>query len=125
MSTIEIRQIKIMLDTNIPGKKIIPFTKSLLYNPELKNIGGLDEYPNFTMDAIFPTAYLNSLSYENRVKFFFDKNEMLKVFKIYNKKAFEIKKDNDEDIEISVQDSNAIDFTTLSDLREKKKKYKK
>ena len=124
MFTIEIRQIKIMLDTNIPGKKIIPFTKSLLYNPELKNIGGLDEYPNFTMDAIFPTAYLNSLSYENRVNFFFDKNEMLKVFKINNKEAFEIKKDNDEDIEILPENSNASDIADLSGYREQRKNIK-
>lgn len=109
MSTIEIRPIKIMLDTNIPGKKIIPFTKSLLYNPELKNIGGLDEYPNFTMDAIFPKAYLNSLSYENRVKFFFDKNEMLKVFKIYNKELFTLK-----------QFDNAL--PTIDNIEEAKKK---
>ena len=86
--SIDIRPIKIMFDTNIPGKQSVPFTKSLLYNPELKDTSGLDEYPYFTMDTTFPFSYLNSLSYEARLKFFFNKSEMMKVFKIYKPGLF-------------------------------------
>jgi hypothetical protein len=86
--SIDIRQIKIIFDTNIPGKQSVPFTKSLLYNPELKDTSGLDEYPYFTMDTTFPFSYLNSLSYEKRLKFFFNKGEMMKTFKIYKKELF-------------------------------------
>jgi len=86
--SIDIRQIKIIFDTNIPGKQSVTFTKSLLYNPELKDTSGLDEYPYFTMDTTFPFSYLNSLSYEKRLKFFFNKGEMMKTFKIYKKELF-------------------------------------
>jgi hypothetical protein len=86
--SIDIRPIKILFDTNIPGKQLVPFTKSLLYNPELKATSGLDEYPNFTMDVLFPISYLKTLSYENQVKFFFNKSEMIKVLKIYKPVVF-------------------------------------
>jgi hypothetical protein len=86
--SIDIRPIKIMFDTNIPGKQSVTFTKSLLYNPELKDTSGLDEYPYFTMDTTFPFSYLNSLSYEGRLKFFFNKSEMMKTFKIYKSSLF-------------------------------------
>jgi hypothetical protein len=86
--SIDIRPINILFDTNIPGKEIIPFTKSLLYNPVLKDIGNLNEYPYFTIDLLFPYSYLTSLPYEKQVSFFFNKSEMLKVLKIYNASYF-------------------------------------
>ena len=86
--SIDIRPIRIMLDTNIPGKAPVPFTKSLLYNPVLKNMADLDEYPSFTMDAVFPDSYLQKLSYENRIRFFFSKAQMMKVFKIQKPDLF-------------------------------------
>jgi hypothetical protein len=86
--SIDIRPINILFDTNIPGKEIIPFTKSLLYNPVLKDIGNLNEYPYFTIDLLFPYSYLTSLPYEKQVSFFFNKLEMLKVLKIHNASYF-------------------------------------
>jgi hypothetical protein len=82
--SIDIRPINILFDTNIPGKQIIPFTKSLLYNPVLKDTGNLNEYPYFTIDLLFPYSYLSSLPYEKQVSFFFNKSEMLKVLKMHN-----------------------------------------
>jgi hypothetical protein len=105
--SIDIRPIKIMFDTNIPGKKSVPFTKSLLYNPELKDTSGLDEYPYFTMDTSFPFSYLNSLSYEARLKFFFNKSEMMKVFKIYKKELFKDAVGTDVMPEILTKDEQA------------------
>ena len=98
--SIDIRPIKILFDTNIPGKQLVPFTKSLLYNPELKDTNGLDEYPNFTMDVLFPFSYLNSLSYEKQVTFFFNKSEMIKVLKIYKSVVFNDSNNIDEMPEI-------------------------
>jgi hypothetical protein len=82
---IDIRAIKIMLDTNIPGKSPIPFTKSMLYNPNLQNMDGFNEYPFFTMDIEFPEGYLNQLTYEKQVEFFFDKSQMERMLRKYTK----------------------------------------
>ena len=72
-----IRPIKIMLDTNIPEKSMVPFTKSLLYNPILKTSDSLNEYPYFTQDIQFP-YFLYHMTYEECVRFFFNKDEMMK-----------------------------------------------
>jgi hypothetical protein len=77
-----IRPIKIMLDTNIPEKSMVPFTKSLLYNPILKTSGSLNEYPYFTQDVQFP-YFLYQMTYEECVRFFFNKDEMMKLLMKY------------------------------------------
>jgi hypothetical protein len=78
---IDIRAIKIMLDTNIPDKGPIPFTKSMLYNPVLKSMSGFNEYPFFTMDIVFPEGYLSQLPYEKQVAFFFNKSYMERILR--------------------------------------------
>ena len=83
--SINIRAIKIMIDTNIPGKKPVPLTKSVLYNPELKNTNNFEEYPLFTADVVYPESYLNTLSYEKRLEFFFNKPVMDKILRTMNK----------------------------------------
>ena len=83
--SINIRAIKIMIDTNIPGKKPVPLTKSMLYNPELKNTNNFEEYPLFTTDVVYPESYLNTLSYEKRLEFFFNKTVMDKILRTMNK----------------------------------------
>ena len=113
--SIDIRPINILFDTNIPGKQIIPFTKSLLYNPVLKDTGNLNEYPYFTIDLLFPYSYLSSLPYEKQVSFFFNKSEMLKVLKMQN--ASYLKKN------IHITDMPEI-LTEKEREEEKKKKSK-
>jgi hypothetical protein len=120
--SIDIRPIKILFDTNIPGKQVVPFTKSLLYNPELKDISGLDEYPNFTMDVLFPFSYLNSLSYENQVKFFFNKSEMVKVLKIYKPVVFNDSSNIDEMPEILTIGDQEIIKKENDEARRKKER---
>jgi len=87
MSTIDIRTINILLDTNIPGKEVIPFTKSILYHPEendtkLLTTIELNELPFFTMDIIYPENYLASLPYAKQVDFFFNKQNMSDIIQI-------------------------------------------
>lgn len=82
---LDIRTIKIMIDTNIPGKAPIAFTKSMLYNPILKDIKDLNEYPFFTVDMEFPEWYLKQLSYEKQVEFFFNKTQMESTLRKYIK----------------------------------------
>jgi len=94
--SIDIQEIKIILDTNIPGKPTVTLTKGLLYNPELKNMNKFNEYPYFTMDTKFNERYLDSLTYEKKLEFFFNKDEMMRTFKkekvvVQNEEIFEIK----------------------------------
>ena len=84
---IDIRAIKIMLDTNIPGKGPVPFTKSMLYNPVLTKMDGFNEYPYFTMDVIFPESFLYKLPYEKQVAFFFNKSVMESMLRKYIKQS--------------------------------------
>ena len=120
--SIDIRPIKILFDTNIPGKQLVPFTKSLLYNPELKDTSGLDEYPNFTMDVLFPFSYLTTLSYEKQIKFFFNKSEMIKVLKIYKPVLFKETSNNDEIPEIlTSNDQNKIKEENEKERRKKER----
>jgi hypothetical protein len=110
--SIDIRPINILFDTNIPGKQIIPFTKSLLYNPVLKDTGNLNEYPYFTIDLLFPYSYLSSLPYEKQVSFFFNKSEMLKVLKMQNASYFK-------------KNIHITDMPEILTEKEKKEKKKK
>ena len=80
MATIDIRTIKVLLDTNIPGKEIVPLTKSILYQPKM-NTGKWNEYPFFTMDAEYPEGYLSRFTYEQQMEFFFVKQKMIEKVK--------------------------------------------
>jgi len=94
MSSIDIRTIKILLDTNIPGKEVVQFTKSTLYEPEIANKNGandkagqmpkavLNELPYFTMDIEYPESYLVSLPYTKQVEFFFNKQKMTEILQL-------------------------------------------
>ena len=80
MATIDIRTIKVLLDTNIPGKEIVPLTKSILYQPKM-NTGKWNEYPFFTMDAEYPEGYLSRFTYEQQMEFFFVKQKMIETLR--------------------------------------------
>ena len=80
MATIDIRTIKVLLDTNIPGKEIVPLTKSILYQPKM-NTGKWNEYPFFTMDAEYPEGYLSIFTYEQQMEFFFVKQKMIETLR--------------------------------------------
>ena len=89
MSMIDIRTIKILLDTNIPGKEVIPFTKSILYYPDTNNKNKqqnseikMNEYPYFTMDVEYPEMYLSSLGYTKQLEFFFNKQKMSEILQL-------------------------------------------
>ena len=71
-----INAIKIILDTNIPKKEPITFTKALLHNELLTKTNNFNEYPYFTLDAVYPKSVINALPYEEKVEFFFNKEKM-------------------------------------------------
>ena len=88
MSMIDIRTIKILLDTNIPGKEVIPLTKSILYYPDTNNKNKqqnpeiMNEYPYFTMDVEYPEMYLSTLGYTKQLEFFFNKQKMSEILQL-------------------------------------------
>ena len=82
MANIDIRPINILLDTNIPGKEVIPLKKSLLYQPEIKDTGNWNEIPYFTMEAEYPEGYLSTIPYEKQMEFFFNKNKMADIIRL-------------------------------------------
>jgi hypothetical protein len=117
---IDIRAIKIILDTNIPGKQPVPFTKSMLYNPVLKQMDG--EYPYFTADVEFPEYYLSTLSYEKQVEFFFNKATMLKVLKGNTPQVAAVSQDSiqsQSDVKAEVE----TQAKTASEIKEIQSKY--
>ena len=118
--SIDIRAIKVMLDTNIPGQKTMPLKKSLLYNPEL-NTSSFEEYPYFTMDVPYPESYLITLPYQKQMEFSFVKTQMTKVLRIYNKDTLYTNvKDNSTFIK-----SEAEERKELSKMQEEKEKKQK
>jgi len=85
MSRIDIREINLLLDTNIPGKEIVPLKKSMIYQPDIKDTGSWNERPYFTSDAEYPESYLASLPYEKQMEFFFNKSKMANILNLYSK----------------------------------------
>jgi hypothetical protein len=80
--SINVQPIKIMIASNIPGKKEpIPFTKSILYQPNSSELykTELNEYPyisdNVSIESIFND--FNTIDYSNVVQFFFDKKTFI------------------------------------------------
>lgn len=72
----KILNIRIILNTNIPGQTTFPLTKSTLY---LKDLEGTEtkseesQYPYFTTDVELPYSDIEALGRKRSVEFFFDK----------------------------------------------------
>ena len=81
MATIDVRVIKVLLDTNIPGSEILPLTKSILYQPKM-DTSKWNEMPFFTMDAEYPESYLSRMTYEQQMEFFFNKKKMIEILRM-------------------------------------------
>jgi hypothetical protein len=76
-----IEPIKIMLNTNIPGKESLQFTSSMIYHPSVKEMPKLSELPFIVIDRPYSrgvSSYLNLLTFDKKVKFFFNKDSHLK-----------------------------------------------
>jgi hypothetical protein len=104
MATIDIRTIKVLLDTNIPGKEIVPLTKSILYQPKM-DTGKWNDMPFFTMDAEYPETYLSRFTYEEQMEFFFVKRKMMDILRMKSQ---------------IIQKSDNVQFKTKSKMNEEK-----
>ena len=111
-----INEIKIMLDTNIPKKEPVPFTKALLYNPLIKKTDDFNEYPYLTLDVIYPATVINALPYEKKVEFFFNKDKM----NLLLQRNVEIPKEINEsfDKNSSSKNQSKIDESTIREKKE-------
>lgn len=83
-----IYNIKLMMDISDPDKQgtPIPFTKSMLHHPTLKdiNMSRFSEYPYITGNVKYDDGYLKRQPYNRRVQFFFDKNKFKKWLNEYH-----------------------------------------
>jgi len=107
-----ISQIKIMMNLSDPDKsdKPIAFTSSILYNPLLKSVNKLSEYPYFTQNIKYPKRVLQRKSYSERVQFFFNK-AMFKL--IINNYSNQNKSDADPDnYKVKATNTNVTFFET-------------
>jgi len=75
---IEIEQIQIILDTNIPNNPAIPLTLSLL-NIENVSQQTYSQLPFFTSSCIFPNDLLMKMTYSQIIQFFFNKDTFTKT----------------------------------------------
>jgi len=84
----DIEELKIVMNTNIKGTKI-PLTSSILYHPDITDKASLNlnEYPYFTFDVVYPKSTLEYLSYPERLKFFFNKEEFQERLNAYSGKV--------------------------------------
>ena len=121
MATIDIRTIKVLLDTNIPGKEIVPLTKSVLYQPKM-NTGKWNEYPFFTMDAEYPEGYLSRFTYEEQMEFFFNKSKMTDILRI---KSNITERPNSVDLKTQEQITKEAESSTNKSLEIEKIKLEK
>ena len=73
-----IEQINITLIPNTADKTPIELTSDIIYHPLMANIqtkGALDKYPYITGEIVYDKNYLYQLSYDKRIRFFFNKNK--------------------------------------------------
>jgi hypothetical protein len=93
----KIFNIKILLNTNIPGKASFPLTKSVLY---LKDLEGSDskseesQYPFFTTDVELPYSDIEALGRKQSVEFFFDKELFRRKIMTISRSKKNAKNDN-------------------------------
>ena len=80
-----IHQLKILLKTSIPDKnEPIELTNSLLdVSKKPKN---LSNYPYFSPTMYYPHTQIQDMTYEDRIRFFFDKTTFTKILSKYNQK---------------------------------------
>lgn len=98
----EVKEIKIKFYTNLESKeqKLVDFDLDMLYNETVTesetggeatvseiNKSGLNKYPYFTMSVKYPLDRLQKdlMTYEERVRFFFDNKEFEKKLLLYTK----------------------------------------
>ena len=100
-----IHQLKILLKTSIPGKnEPIELTNSIL------NVPGTftSNYPYFSPTMDYPHTQIQDMTYEDRIRFFFNKNTFTKILNKYNQQTNTVDKHVQNKMEKLDTDSNEI-----------------
>jgi len=113
-----IQQIKIMLDTNIPDKEPFALTSSMLFHPSVKQMPKLAEHLFITMNYEYNFSLINFLNkqpYDQKLKFFFNKDYQSKLlirYGIYKQNVKIIKdinkKNKDHEKKIFLKEKNEL-----------------
>lgn len=74
-----INKLSILFRTNIPGKADVPFTRQLIYHPDMKDSISpqLSEHPYLVTNQKYNADALNNMKYPDRIAFFFSEDKML------------------------------------------------
>ncbi len=110
---IDIKNIEIIINTNIGDDKEIIFSKNLLYipNQSAKDFANFSNYPFITHSCKYPKQVLKNMIYIKRLKFFFIKSEFEKVIK-ENIKKDDVEFDDDYYDNYNADDDDEIDIKT-------------
>jgi hypothetical protein len=75
----DVHLLRIMMATNIPNSSPIEFTRSMLYNPEYKDLKGSGTYPYITDEVEYSTTNIGALTYPEMVDTFFNRNKFINM----------------------------------------------
>jgi len=86
---IKLDTVRIMIDSNIPGKDTFELKRQMIFHPTLKasSFKKMSDYPFITKDRCYQpvvTRFLNTQTYDKKISFFFSKERQLKVFEDLN-----------------------------------------
>jgi hypothetical protein len=75
----DVHLLRIMMATNIPNSKPIEFTRSMLYNPEYKELTGSGTYPYITDEVDYSNTNIESMAYPEIVNTFFNRDKFINM----------------------------------------------
>lgn len=75
----DIHLLRIMTATNIPNSTPIEFTRSMLYNPEYKDLKGSGTYPYITDEVDYSETNIGALTYPEIVDTFFNRDKFINM----------------------------------------------
>jgi len=126
---IKLDTVRIMVDSNIPGKEPFELKRQMIFHPTLKtsSFKKMSDYPFITKDRCYQpdvSRFLNTLPYDKKLSFFFSKERQLKVFedlKLYtsSRRVVETVKSH------TIDDSEVFNSTEIKKLKDKIKENDK
>ena len=109
----DVHLLRIMMATNIPNSKPIEFTRSMLYNPEYKELKGSGTYPYITDEVDYSNTYIESLAYPEIIDTFFNRDKFINmVSNARGKPDNAVKLDKQKTLETNVMTMLALLFPT-------------
>jgi hypothetical protein len=108
---IEVEQIRIVLNTNIPSKTKVDLTKKIFHGSYGDTY--YENYPFFTSSVKIPKRLLLQKSFDDKIKFFFNRNAFLETILLSDAMDTNDVKETSTDIDDTIVDYN---ITTMIKL---------